>query len=394
MRAVASLRLVLALGLSLSAASAQAAPDSETGVVYSMGARAPLAFFLHYASEGSVTTGDTSGVLTAFDRALARDTGLVRMRLTEGLVAKCAEDFTVLDLCVFHTLYPTLDFSQAGVDLPGPHEAAAQALATVSAPRLVFNLSVAQVRGRKDVQLRVFSSTTAAAALARAQTAARAEGASMDAFELQSVLTSEVVKVVRRVEVDNLADDRLYRDLIRELGGLVAGFVAPGELVVRAEDLPPGALILLDGQELGPVGEGGARVVDVRPGVHTLGVQAEGYDSAELGVTVSSGSSVELKPTLRSQSARIAWDVARYGGLAITAAGVGLMIASAALGGNATCHRLGDGGECPDPSLVGTGGQDLSAKDPTLGAPMFAIGGAVAGVGLLLTGASFVWGGD
>ncbi len=387
--------IVLGLG---APSSAWAQAPTETQAVYSAGARAPIAFFLHYGSAGSVSTGDTSGVLKAVDEALSESTGLVRARLPESHVARCAEDFTVLDLCVFTALFPTLDFAGPDAQVPSPQAAALEVQAQPGFARLVFNVSIAQVRGRKDVRLRAFSSTTAAAALAREQALARSEGAAMDAFELQSVLTDSTVKVVSRVEVDNLADPRLYRDLFGELRSLTSAYPVLGQASISGEHLPPGTLIFLDGKQLGPVTTSGARIVDLRPGVHTLELQAEGHDPASLPITVQPGQKLSLAPTLVSQAGRTLRRVGFWSGAAVIAGGVAVMAASAFSAGSATitCQRPKVDSVCPaggiaktDLDLTQTGNLDRVHT----GVPLLPIGAAITGLGAALLGTTLLFGG-
>lgn len=393
----ASASWLLVLGLSAPGSTWAQAPV-ETQAVYSAGARAPVAFFLHYGSAGSVSTGDTSGVLKAVDEALTESTGLVRARLPESHVARCAQDFTVLDLCVFTSLFPTLDFAGPDARVPTPDAAALEVQAQPEFPRLVFNVSIAQVRGRKDVRMRAFSSTTAAAALAREQTLARAEGAAMDAFELQSVLTDSTVRVVSRVEVDNLADPRLYRDLFDELRTLTAHYPVLAQTSISAENLPPSTLIFLDGQQLGPVGDSGARIVDLRPGVHTLELQAEGYDAASLPITVQPGQKLALSPTLVSQAGRTLRRVGFWSGAAVIAGGVAVMAASAFSAGSAniTCQRPKVDSVCPTGGIAKTNldlMQTGNIDRVHTGVPLLPIGAAIAGLGAALLGTTLLFGG-
>lgn len=290
------------LALLVVALWARSATAAETvgPVVYSAGHRAPIAFFLTYASEGSIKTGDTSGVLEAVDEALADGTGLYRAKLPAGQVASCAKDFTVLDLCVFNDVFPGIDFTG-----PAAPKTSVSAVERVTArdgyEHLVFNVSVAEVRGRQDVFIRVFSSTTAAAVLASAQAEASAGGAPLEAFELQAVLNKHAVKTVRRLEVANLADPRLYRGLFEELQGLLQSYPVPANVSLTVEDLPQGTLLSLDGIDLGLISESGARINDISPGVHTLRAFADGYVPIDLPVTLAAGQSKQVELTLVSE---------------------------------------------------------------------------------------------
>ncbi len=128
----------LVVGLGLLASSAVAAEPAGP-VVYSANHRAPMAFFLTYASQGSVKTGDTSSVLEAVDEALAEATGLYRSKLSAGQVAHCAKDFTVLDLCVFNSVFADLDYLSP--QAPRTPEAALQRVRSrPDYERLVFNV--------------------------------------------------------------------------------------------------------------------------------------------------------------------------------------------------------------------------------------------------------------
>lgn len=384
--------MALALALAPSVAEAQEA------AVYSADGRAVAGFFLHYGSAGAVA--DATEVLASFDRVLEEDTGLVRARLPVTFASRCTEDFTVLDLCVLQTLFPDLDVVRPDATLPSPEEAALQVAALRRQPQLVVNVAVAQVRGQRQARFRVFSSTTAAAAIVRAQLAARAEGEPMDELELQSVLSEQAVRTVVLEEQDSLSDPRLHRDVFSRLDSLISAFPEPGVVFIPGEGVPPQAEITLDGQVLGPVVPAGVRIVDVKPGRHEVSIRAPGYSAVVAQVDVARGAQTEIPPftLVNLAQAEVASAVRTgtiIGGAAVAAAGAGLLIWAQSSAGAIGCTPTEYDGvvsECPSGGYAGSEPLDTRLRQydgqplPT-GAPLVPLG-----VGLLGAGASWALG--
>lgn len=406
----ASLTGPLAWALALAPGALLAAP-----AVYEASPKPRAAMFLSYGSAGQVETGDTSEVLEAFDQVLAERTRLVRSRLPSSYVAKCNERFTVLDLCVFETLFPGLGLTDPSASAMDPEAAAEAVRREADAPRLVFNVSLAIDReGRKVARFRVFSSTTAAAVLARAHAEAARAGRLPDPRDLQGALARRAVKRFTQEDVARLADPRLFRDAFDALSGLLAAYPPRAVLELPGARAPEGAVVALDGAELGPIPPEGATITDVPEGLHTVRVTAPGYDPAEIPLTVGVRERRVVEYRLASRAGRLGRQITLWTGIGVAALGAGAMVWAAATGGERSCLRIPVAGEqdppsaadyCPGGTQAGTGDPGPQVFDPDggeppgagllrKGPPMISLGGALLGAGASWTLGALLWGED
>ncbi len=256
---------------------------------------------------------------------------------------------------------------------------------------------MAEVRGRQDVFIRVFSSTTAAAVLAVAQAEATATGAPLEAFELQAVLNKQAVRTVRRLEVDNLADPRLYRGLFDELQVILQAYSVPAEVAIGGEDVPQGTLLSMDGTDLGLVGALGARIIDLSPGVHTLKASADGYVVVEIPLNLKAGQVAQVELTFLSE---LASNLARPGlgvaGGLILGAGIGVLAWSAQAHRHKVCYVSPQYNAtptgCPGGVLAGPRSDKLAPDAVGPSIPLLPLGLAVTAVGGAVSAGAVWWG--
>ncbi len=98
---------------------------------------------------------------------------------------------------------------------------------------------------------------------------------------------------------DNLKDqnDEVLRRLAEHGFAKLIGAVVPALLNVRVRPSAPDAVVLVDGVEVAAVDQGIASV-ELKPGVHTVGVRAKGYKTWQSKVSIEPGKEETLEARL------------------------------------------------------------------------------------------------